>query len=152
VFGLLSCGFDLLTFALLLQVFDAGATLFHTGWFLGSVLTELAVLFVLRTRRPAFRSPPGKALVGSSLAVGVVTVALPFVPGVAHAMGFTRPPAVLLGALVVIVASYVAAAELTKRVYYRDAGVAGSPPPAPRTPHARRLESALWEHGHRRPR
>ncbi|HEU5144837.1 MAG TPA: magnesium-translocating P-type ATPase, partial [Dermatophilaceae bacterium] len=50
-FGLLSSAFDLVAFAVLLQVFHADATAFRTGWFIESALTELAVLFVLRTRR-----------------------------------------------------------------------------------------------------
>jgi Mg2+-importing ATPase len=58
VFGLLSTAFDLLTFAVLLHVFHADADLYRTGWFVGSTLTELAVLFILRTRRLAFRSTP----------------------------------------------------------------------------------------------
>ena len=58
VFGLLSSAFDLLTFAVLLHFFHAGADLFRSGWFVGSSLTELAVLFVLRTRRLAIRSRP----------------------------------------------------------------------------------------------
>jgi P-type Mg2+ transporter len=56
VFGLVSSVFDLLTFALLLTVFDAGPALFRSGWFVVSLLTELAVVLVLRTRAaPAHR-------------------------------------------------------------------------------------------------
>ena len=69
VFGLLGTLFDWLTFVVLLQVFHADADLFRTGWFVGSTLTELAVLFVLRTRRLFFRSTPGRALFISSIAV-----------------------------------------------------------------------------------
>src|SRR5687768_2906365 len=49
VFGLVSSAFDLLTFWLLLAVFAAGPELFRTGWFVASLLTELAVIFVVRT-------------------------------------------------------------------------------------------------------
>jgi len=58
VFGLLSTVFDLLSFALLLYVFDAGEATFQTAWFVISLLTELAVLLVLRTHGPAWRSAP----------------------------------------------------------------------------------------------
>ena len=70
-FGLLSTVFDLLTFLVLLKLFAADEATFQTAWFMVSVLTELAVLLVLRTRRPAFRSTPGKLLVLTSAAVAV---------------------------------------------------------------------------------
>ena len=60
VFGLVSSAFDLLTFTLLLRVFHAGAAAFQTSWFVVSLLTELAVLLVLRTRSPAWRSRPAR--------------------------------------------------------------------------------------------
>jgi Mg2+-importing ATPase len=171
VFGLLSTAFDLLTFAVLLQVFDADAELFRTGWFVGSALTELAVLFVLRTRRVAFRSRPGRALQVTSVAVALLTTALPFMSVVASALGLTRPPAVLVMTLVAITCAYVMAAEVTKRVFY---GGARTPRPARTVPsvprpsvarpsvarpsvpdaatakaalHHRRLERVAHEHG-----
>jgi P-type Mg2+ transporter len=39
-FGLLSSAFDFLTFAILRLVFHASAELFHSGWFVESVITE----------------------------------------------------------------------------------------------------------------
>ena len=44
--------FDLLTFAVLLLVFQADQATFQTAWFVISLLTELAVVLVLRTRSP----------------------------------------------------------------------------------------------------
>ena len=131
VFGLLSSAFDLLTFAVLLQVFDAGATLFRTGWFVGSTLTELAVLFVLRTRRPVWRSHPGHALVLTSLLVGGVTVSLPFASAALPALGLARPPVGLVVTLVGITGCYIVAAELTKRAFFRAGGQATSQRAAP---------------------
>jgi Mg2+-importing ATPase len=152
VFGLLSSAFDLLTFATLILVFGAGATLFRTGWFIGSTLTELAVLFVLRTRRLAFRSRPGTSLIVTSALVGVLTVALPFLPVVADAMGLTRPPATLLATLFGITGLYVVAAEATKRLFYRHAAAketAWAAPVLSASPTRRRLEHLAREHGHR---
>ncbi|QIM22973.1 magnesium-translocating P-type ATPase [Phycicoccus sp. HDW14] len=119
VFGLLSTAFDLLTFALLLHVFDADATLFRTGWFVGSTLTELAVLFVLRTRRPAWRSHPGTPLVLTSVLVAAITVALPFVPALRPALGLERPSLGLVLALAAVTGGYVVAAEVVKRWFFR---------------------------------
>ena len=58
VFGLVSSVFDLLTFAALLLLFRAGEATFQTTWFVVSLLTELGVVLVLRTRGPAWRSRP----------------------------------------------------------------------------------------------
>ena len=59
-FGLLSSVFDFLTFGLLLWVFAAGPEIFRTGWFVESLLTELVIALVVRTRRPFWRSRPGQ--------------------------------------------------------------------------------------------
>ncbi len=153
VFGLLSSVFDVLTFVVLIQVFDADATLFRTGWFVGSALTELAVLFVLRTRRLAFRSSPSTALVVTSLVVAVVTALLPFVPAIAEPMGLTALPGAVLVTLVAITTAYVLAAEVTKRVFYRPGRQPTPPTPRAHAPaRLRRLEHLAFEYGHRRPR
>ena len=118
VFGLVSTCFDLVTFAVLRFGFGAGPTLFHSGWFVESVITELVVLLVLRTRRPFFRSRPGRLLVVSSVATGALTLVLPYTGGLAHVLGLAPLSAKLLLALLAIVALYVLAAEITKRLYY----------------------------------
>ncbi len=118
VFGLLSSVFDMLAFAVLLWGFDADATLFRTGWFIGSAITEIAVLFVLRTRRTVLRSRPGQALVWSSVVVALVTLGLPWVPGMAEAFALDRPDLAVVSALLALVAAYVVTAELVKRWWY----------------------------------
>ncbi len=80
LFGLVSTAFDALIFALLLGVLHATPAAFRTGWFVASLATELLVALVVRTRRPFWRSLPGRFLLGSTVAVGVVGVALPYSP------------------------------------------------------------------------
>jgi Mg2+-importing ATPase len=118
VFGAVSSVFDLLTFAVLRLAFSADATLFRSGWFLESVATELAVLFVLRTRRPFFRSRPSRLLLVSTLAVASLTFVIPYSP-LAGPLGLDGPPPALLASLVLITVSYVVATEIAKRVFYR---------------------------------
>jgi Mg2+-importing ATPase len=122
VFGGVSSVFDLLTFAVLRLGFAAEATLFRSGWFLESVATELAVLFVLRTRRTFFRSRPSRLLAIGSLAVAGLTVAIPYSP-LAAPLELTGPRPAILVALVVITVLYVSATELTKRRFYRRSAV-----------------------------
>jgi Mg2+-importing ATPase len=117
-FGLLSSLFDFLTFGALLWLFAAGVELFRTGWFVESLLTELVVALVVRTRRPSWRSRPGSLLLWSTVAVIALAFAIPFLPH-AGVLGFTPLPAGIALALVMIAALYVACAEWLKRGFYR---------------------------------
>ncbi len=114
VFGLISTGFDLLTFVTLRLGFNAAEELFRSGWFVESALTELAVMLILRTNRPFFRSRPGSALLWSSVVVAVLTVALPFTP-LAAVLGLTGVPLQILGVLAGLTVVYVAVNEMAKR-------------------------------------
>ena len=96
VFGVISSLFDLTTFVILRAGFHAEAVEFRSAWFLGSILTEVAVLFVLRTRGPIFRSRPGRWVVISSLIVALVTVAIPYTP-LAIVLGLAPIPGALSG-------------------------------------------------------
>ena len=120
-FGLLSSVFDFLTFGLLLWAFAAGPEIFRTGWFVESLLTELVIALVVRTRRPFWSSRPGNLLLWSSLAVALAAFAIPFLPG-AGLLGFVPLPTGLLLALAAIVALYVAGAEVLKASFYRRHG------------------------------
>ena len=118
VFGVISTLFDILTFATLRLGFNAGESLFQSGWFVESVATELAVLFVLRTRRPFFRSGPSRPLVLASVALAIVTLAVPFSP-FADLLGLEPIQPVLLLALVGITVLYVVVTDLAKSRFYR---------------------------------
>jgi len=118
VFGLTSSLFDLMTFWLLLKVFHASEALFQTSWFVVSLLTELAVLVVLRTHRPAWSSRPGTLLWMTTLVVAMVALALPFTGPVAGLFGLVALPPALLASMTLIVLGYVAATEFAKRRFY----------------------------------
>jgi P-type Mg2+ transporter len=114
VFGLISSAFDLLTFVLLVKVFHAGPALFHSGWFVVSLLTELAVVLVLRTRVRAWRSKPSALLAWTTLAVALLAVAQPVIAPAAQLFGFVAMPAPMVATLLAIVLAYVAANEAAK--------------------------------------
>ena len=119
VFGLISTAFDLLTFFVLLRVFDATESVFQTAWFVVSVLTELAVLLVLRTQGPAWRSVPGRLLLWTTVAVAAFVVASPFIGPFASIFGLAALPSPLLCVMFAIVMGYVLATEFAKRWYFR---------------------------------
>ena len=119
-FGLLSSLFDFLTFGALLWLFAAGVELFRTGWFVESLLTELMVALVVRTRRPFWRSRPGSLLLWSTLGVAALAFAIPYLPH-ASVLGFVPLPWHFVLALVLVTSLYVASAEWLKRGFYRRA-------------------------------
>ena len=120
VFGVISSVFDVLTFVTLRLGFGAGESLFQSGWFVESVATELAVLFVLRTRRPFFRSGPSRLLVLASVGLAIVTLAIPY-SGAAGLIGLIAIPLPLLGALLGITLLYVVVTDLAKHGFFRGA-------------------------------
>ena len=119
VFGLLSTAFDLLTFFLLLRVFDTDEPAFQTVWFVVSLLTELAVVFVLRSRGPALASRSSATLAIASVAVAATALAAPWMGPLATAFGFAPLPASLFSAALGVVLAYIVATEVAKRRFYR---------------------------------
>jgi Mg2+-importing ATPase len=118
VLGPVSSVFDFLTFYVMLHVFHAGAELFHTGWFIESIATQVLVIFIIRTRRNPFKSRPNIWLTLSSLAVVAAATALPFTP-LSGALGFVQPPPLFFLILAGMVLCYLLAVEVIKRCFYR---------------------------------
>ena len=119
VFGLISSVFDLVTFALLLLVFHADQPTFQTFWFIVSLLTELAVVLILRTHRPAFRSKPSHLLLWTTLAVAAAALAIPFLGSLSSMFGFVPLSGLQMVTVIAIVIGYVAATEGAKSWFYR---------------------------------
>jgi P-type Mg2+ transporter len=115
VFGLISSAFDVLTFVVLLAVLRVAPPEFRTGWFVESLLTELAILLVVRTHQPLLRSRPGAVLLAVTAATAIAAIAIPYLPGAAALFGFVPLPAALLATLIAITLLYVAANEIAKR-------------------------------------
>ena len=118
VFGIVSSLFDYLTFGVLLYVLHATPGEFRTGWFMESVISASLIVLVVRTRKPFFKSRPGKYLLTATLLVVALTLVLPLTP-VARVFNFTLLPIKFVPILAVIVALYVFCAELTKAWFYR---------------------------------
>ena len=126
-FGIVSSAFDLLTFAALLGVFKASAETFRTAWFVESLLTELLVALVMRTRRPFFRSRPGTLLLATTAGLVPLALAMPYLP-LSRVFGFVPIPGTLVATIVAISGLYVVATELTKQWFFRR--VPDTPPAA----------------------
>ena len=117
IMGPVSSAFDFLTFYIMLTVFHAGEMLFHTGWFIESMASQVLVIFIIRTRRNPFRSRPNPWLVVCSITVVAVAVLLPF-SAVGERLGFVAPPALFFIILTVMLAFYLLAVEGMKQWFF----------------------------------
>jgi Mg2+-importing ATPase len=104
-----------------LFILRASPEQFRTAWFLESLYTELVILLIVRTRRPLYRSKPGRALWLSSLAVALGSLVLIYLPGVQKMFSFVPLPLPVLAALLVVTVLYVAGNEVAKSLFYRRA-------------------------------
>lgn len=117
--------FDYTTFFMMLYLFgcwnvstpDAAAhsaSLFQTGWFTESLLTQTLIIHVIRTNRIPFRqsiaSWPLLVMSGVIMAVGI---ALPFTP-VGSYLGFTPLPPLYWPLLAITLLCYVLLAQTLK--------------------------------------
>lgn len=118
LFGLIGTASDLLTFAVLLHVFEASEGMFRTGWFLVSIMTGLGIMLSVRTRRPLFTSRPGTLLWIAIAGVFAIAWSLPWSP-LGSALGLVQPDPGMIGMVFVISAIYIGALELGKLVYFR---------------------------------
>jgi Mg2+-importing ATPase len=134
-FGLISTMFDLLTMQalhILLQFhYDPSSeifqTLFRTGWFLESVLSEMFVTFSIRTHMPFYRSKPSGWLVGTTEIVFLTVIFIIYSP-VGEAFRFAAPSAYLLAIIAIILVSYFILLELVKKPFFRRHRFGGPPP------------------------
>ncbi|HXX69935.1 MAG TPA: magnesium-translocating P-type ATPase [Polyangiaceae bacterium] len=116
--GPLSSIFDFLTFFVLLRVFHADETLFHTGWFVESLATQTLVLFVIRTLLPPWKSRPSAPLTATVLMIVATGTAIPFTP-FARVLGFEPLPGSYFAFLVAVTIAYLALVEVTKAALVR---------------------------------
>jgi Mg2+-importing ATPase len=132
VFGPVSSFFDFLTFYLMLKIFDAQAPLFHTGWFIESIATQVLVIFIIRTRKNPFLGRPHPWLVACALLTVTVAALLPFTPAGTQ-LGFVAPPPFFFVILAGLLLCYLLAAESMKqwffRRFYPDAASEAKPKP-----------------------
>ena len=119
-YGLLSSCFDFTTFGVMMWLFHANQPLFQAGWFVESFLTQVLVVFVIRTRYiPFIQSRASLPL--------ILTITLVIVGALSAAMlpirswfkfGALQPHQI--ATLCAIVAVYLVCAQLIKRRFYSD--------------------------------
>jgi P-type Mg2+ transporter len=125
--GPISSIFDYVTYAVMYFLFGAAtvgqASLFQTGWFVESLLSQTLIIHIIRTRRLAFiESRASAALLFTSLAVCVVGIWLPY-STFAPALGFEHLPTLYWPILAAMLLAYLALTHLMKIWFHRRFGL-----------------------------
>jgi len=114
LFGPISTVYDFMTFAVMYFVFHARGGLFQTGWFIESLITEILVVFVIRTRKiPFWKSKPSFPFLATCLGVVGVGLILPFSPLGVY-LDFVPLPVLYFGFLIAITVTYLVVVEIGK--------------------------------------
>jgi Mg2+-importing ATPase len=111
VIGPISSIFDYATYLTLYFVFGANdlphASLFQTGWFVESILSQTLIIHVIRTHRLAFvESRASLPLALTTALVCLAGIAVPYTP-LATALGFTPLPALYWPIMAAMVLAYL---------------------------------------------
>lgn len=118
VFGLHSSIFDFITFYILYFYFKLSGAPFQTGWFLESAITELLILYIIRTRKSFIKSKPGKWLLITGIIAFCITIYLPVSP-FAPLLGFSVAHTQQLVAILIILVTYIITADILKIIFFR---------------------------------
>jgi len=116
--GVVSTLFDFIIFGYF-QHF--GESVLQTYWFMGSVATELVLLFSIRTNRIFFKAgaAPSRTIIVMTSVAFLTAVILPFTSFGDTVFHFVKPSWNYLGVLALIVAGYFLSTEFVKNLYYR---------------------------------
>lgn len=116
LFGLVSSPFDFLVFAFFK---DHPATL-QTSWFIASALTQLALIFSLRTKQPFWRAHhPSLFLFCLCMLAAIIVTMVPFTQFGQKFFLFARPSIHDMIIIFAIVIAYFITTETVKILYYR---------------------------------
>lgn len=118
VFGFTSSVFDYLTFGVLLFLLPGMVEQFRTGWFIESVISASMIVLVIRSRKPFFRSKPGKYLLLATMLIVVFTLCFPLTPFAAP-FGFKPLPINIILIIGAVIGLYIFMAETIKKIFYK---------------------------------
>ena len=118
LFGIHSSIFDFLTFYIIYFHFKLNESAFQTSWFLESSMTEILILFIIRTRKSFLKSKPGNML----MIIGALSILITIIltaPPLAPLLGFSIAHYKQILAILIILILYVITADLLKIYFFR---------------------------------
>jgi P-type Mg2+ transporter len=123
--GPISSIFDYATYGMMLYVFDAwgNPSLFQTGWFVESLLTQTLIIHIIRTARiPFIESHASPALIATTVIICTIGMALPFTWAGA-ALGFSPLPWLYWPLVAAMLVTYAILTHLVKVWFIRKWGL-----------------------------
>jgi len=123
--GPISSIFDYATFFIMLDVFNCwtNPTLFQTGWFVESLLTQTLIIHIIRTAKiPFLQSRASPALIATSVIICAIGIALPFTP-IGDALKFMPLPPLYWPIIASFLLSYAILTHLVKTWFVRRWGM-----------------------------
>lgn len=122
-FGLLSTSSDLVTFYIMINFFHVDTAHFQTGWFIESLITQITVVFIVRTKLiPFIQSRPSRNLVLSVVAVIVLAGLFLFSDLGAKYFSLAIPDWSFIGIIAILAAIYLLVVEGVKHLFYHAVG------------------------------
>jgi len=117
-FGAISTVFDFIFILTMYLLMGVEVAVFRTGWFLESALSEMLIVFSLRTQLPFLRSVPSRVLVLSSVAGALIAVGIVYLPFTQELFHFVPLDGRMLGLIGVVLVAYFAANEIGKTFFF----------------------------------
>jgi Mg2+-importing ATPase len=116
--GPISSVFDYTTFFVMLWVFNCWnpvrASVFQTGWFVESLMTQTLIIHVIRTNKiPFIQSRASRSLTLTTLCIMAFGMWLPYSP-IASSLGFTELPPMYWPILLLTLLAYVGLTQTIK--------------------------------------
>jgi Mg2+-importing ATPase len=123
--GPISSIFDYATYGMMLYIFNAwdNPSLFQTGWFVESLLTQTLIIHIIRTARiPFLESRASNALIATTVIICAVGIALPFT-WAGSMLGFRPLPRLYWPLVIAMLATYALLTHLMKVWFIRRWGL-----------------------------
>ena len=119
--GPISSIFDYATYGVMLFVFNAwtNPSLFQTGWFVESILTQTLIIHIIRTAKiPFIQSRASNALIATTVIICLIASVLPYTP-LGTTLGFTPLPLLYWPIITGFLVAYATLTHLVKSWFIR---------------------------------
>lgn len=133
IFGPISAIFDIITFLFLFYYFgysnntNQNVALFNAGWFIESAISQLLIIYILRSKKCAFiQTNPSLPVVMSTSLSTIFLISTPFIPWVNYGLKFVNHLDNVPGLtpiywliLLMIIVFYITLTEFVKKIYLK---------------------------------
>jgi len=118
-FGLFSFFCDLTLIFFLLVVFKTPTDIFRTALFVEATISEILILFAIRTKKTFFKSRPSWLLLITTVIVALGTIIIPFTIFGENFFDFVKLPAAILATIGIILVVYFTVVEIAKKHFFK---------------------------------